>query len=157
MHSFFDLTYFREVGQKYRNIFVRFLVQMKTSKSHFEIIWPLIMSYTRKYEMHIYCLYYWRIKLKHSWFQARNTDAKSLIFAPKFKLNEYLGRGYKGVVFCRNYDWIMEKMDKGITVPKWVLIVQPKVPQMNQNLSAQFVCPSPKVWDFDRKGFFGRP
>jgi hypothetical protein len=51
----------------------------------------------------------------------------------------------------------MEKMDKGITVPKWVLIVQPKVPQMNQNLSAQFVCPSPKVWDFDRKGFFGRP
>ena len=27
------LTYFREVGQKYRNIFVRFLVQMKTSKS----------------------------------------------------------------------------------------------------------------------------
>jgi len=24
LHSFFDLTYFREVGQKYRNIFVRF-------------------------------------------------------------------------------------------------------------------------------------
>ena len=41
MHSFFDLTYFREVGQKYRNIFVRFLVQMKTSKNHSEIIWPL--------------------------------------------------------------------------------------------------------------------
>ena len=31
--------YFREVGQKYRNIFVRFLVQMKSSKSHSEIIW----------------------------------------------------------------------------------------------------------------------
>ena len=43
MHSFFDLTYFREVGQKYRNIFVRFLVQMKTSKSHSEINWPLLM------------------------------------------------------------------------------------------------------------------
>ena len=41
MHSFFDLTYFREVGQKNRNIFVHFLVQMKTSKSHSEIIWPL--------------------------------------------------------------------------------------------------------------------
>ena len=41
LHSFFDLTYFREVGQKYRNIFVRFLVQMKTSKSHIEINWPL--------------------------------------------------------------------------------------------------------------------
>ena len=28
-------------GQKYKNIFVRFLVQMKTSKSHFEINWHL--------------------------------------------------------------------------------------------------------------------
>ena len=25
LHSFFDLTYFREVGQKHRNIFVRFV------------------------------------------------------------------------------------------------------------------------------------
>ena len=38
---FFYLTYFRERGQKYKNIFVRFLVQMKTSKSHSEINWPL--------------------------------------------------------------------------------------------------------------------
>ena len=37
LHSFFDQTYFREVGQKYRNIFIRFLVQMKASKSHSEI------------------------------------------------------------------------------------------------------------------------
>ena len=29
------------LGQKYRNIFVRFLVQMKTSKSHSEFNWPL--------------------------------------------------------------------------------------------------------------------
>jgi hypothetical protein len=42
----------------------------------------------------------------------------------------------------------MEKMDKGLTVPKWVLIYWPKIPQ---NLSAQFVCPSPKVWDFDEQ------
>ena len=49
----------------------------------------------------------------------------------------------------------MENMDK--TVPKWVLIVWPKIPQMLQNLSAQFVCPSPKVWDFNKKGFIGRP
>ena len=27
----------------------------------------------------------------------------------------------------------------------------PKIPQMPQNLSAQIVCPSPKVWDFDEK------
>ena len=51
----------------------------------------------------------------------------------------------------------MENMDKGLTVPKWVLINWPKIPQMPQNLSAQIVCPSPKVWDFDKKGFIGRP
>ena len=42
-------------------------------------------------------------------------------------------------------------MDKGLTVPKWVLINRPKIPQMSRNLYAQIVCPSPKVWDFDEK------
>ena len=43
-------------------------------------------------------------------------------------------------------------MDKGLTaVPKWVLIVWPKIPKMPQNLSAQFVCPTPKVWYFSEK------
>ena len=45
----------------------------------------------------------------------------------------------------------MENMDKGLTLPKWVLIVWPRIPQMPQNLSAQFVCPSPKVLDFNEK------
>jgi hypothetical protein len=49
----------------------------------------------------------------------------------------------------------MENMGKGLTVPKWVLIVLLKLPQMPQNLSAQFVCPSPKVPDFNEKGFIG--
>ena len=43
----------------------------------------------------------------------------------------------------------MENMGK--TVPKWVLINRPKIPQMPQNLSAQIVYASPKVWDFDEK------
>ena len=41
MHLFFDLIHFRELGQKYRNILVRFLVQMKTLKVASEINWPL--------------------------------------------------------------------------------------------------------------------
>jgi hypothetical protein len=45
----------------------------------------------------------------------------------------------------------MENTDKGLTVPKWVLINRPKIPQMPQNLLTQIVCPSPKVWDFDEK------
>ena len=45
----------------------------------------------------------------------------------------------------------MENMDKGLTVPKWVLIVWPKIPQMPNKLSVQFVCPSPKVLDFNEK------
>ena len=42
-------------------------------------------------------------------------------------------------------------MDKGLTVPKWVLINQAKIHQIPQNSSAQIVCLSPKVWDLDRK------
>ena len=38
---FFDLTHLRELGQKYRNILVRFLVQMKTLKFASEINRPL--------------------------------------------------------------------------------------------------------------------
>ena len=48
----------------------------------------------------------------------------------------------------------MENMDKGLTVPKWVLIVRLKIPQMPQNLSAQLVCPNPKVLDFNEKRLF---
>ena len=51
----------------------------------------------------------------------------------------------------------MKNMEKELTVPKWVLIVWPKIPQMPQNLSAQFVCPSPKVLDSNEKGFIVRP
>ena len=45
----------------------------------------------------------------------------------------------------------MENMDKALTVPKWVLVNWLKIPQMPQNLSAQIVCSSPNVWDFDDK------
>ena len=45
----------------------------------------------------------------------------------------------------------MENMDKELTVPKWVLIFRPKIPQMPQNLSAQLVCSSPTVLDFNEK------
>ena len=45
----------------------------------------------------------------------------------------------------------MENMDKGLTLPKWALINWPKIPQMHQKLSAQIVCPSPIVWDFNEK------
>ena len=46
---------------------------------------------------------------------------------------------------------MMKNMDKGLTVPKWVLIVRPKLPHMPQNLSTQFVCLSPNVLDFNEK------
>jgi hypothetical protein len=59
----------------------------------------------------------------------------------------------KGLVFCRNNGSIIENMDKGLTVPKWVLIVQPKIPQMPQNLSAH----TQKFEISMKKGFFEHP
>ena len=38
-----------------------------------------------------------------------------------------------------------------LTVPKWVMKIWPKIPQMPKNVSAEIVCPIPKVWDFDEK------
>ena len=38
---FLDLIHFRELGQKYKNIVVRFLVQMRSLEFAFEINWPL--------------------------------------------------------------------------------------------------------------------
>ena len=48
----------------------------------------------------------------------------------------------------------MENMDKDITVTKWVLINCSKIPQMPQDLSAQIVWPSPKVWNFKKKHYW---
>ena len=51
----------------------------------------------------------------------------------------------------------MKGMDKGLTVPKWELIVQPKIPPMSQNLSAQFSAQAQKFWISMKKGFIGHP
>ena len=52
----------------------------------------------------------------------------------------------------------MENKDKGLAVPKWVLIVWPKIPrkipQMPYDSSAQFVSPSQKVLDFNEKRLY---
>ena len=42
--------------------------------------------------------------------------------------NKYLGFGYKHLVFCRNIGGLMENMDKGLTVPKWVMKIWQKTP-----------------------------
>ena len=74
-------------------------------------------------------------------------------FKSQSQKNRYLKCGYKDLVFFVEImvEYVMENMNKGLTVPKWVLIVWPKIPQMSQNLSAQFVCPSPKNLDFNEK------
>ena len=40
-------------------------------------------------------------------------------------------------------------MDKGLNVPRWVLIVWSKIP-LN---ASEFICPSPKVLDLNEKKF----
>ena len=47
----------------------------------------------------------------------------------------------------------MENMDKGLTAPKWMLIIWLKIPQISQNLSAQ----AQKFGISMKKGFNGRP
>ena len=47
----------------------------------------------------------------------------------------------------------MENKDKGLTVPKLVLIIWLKIPQMPKNLYVQ----AQKFWISMKKGFIGRP
>ena len=63
--------------------------------------------------------------------------------------------GYKSFFFVEimhwNYNgWIMENIDR-LAVPKWVLIIRPKIPQIPKNVFALFVCPSQKVLYFNEK------
>ena len=63
----------------------------------------------------------------------------------------FFASDFKGLVFCRNNGLIMKNINKALSVPKWVLIDRPKIPQLPQNLSAQFVYPSLKFLDFNEK------
>jgi hypothetical protein len=47
----------------------------------------------------------------------RHTKVKSLTLCGP-NSNKYLGCGYKGLLFCRNNDWIIENMGNGLTIPK---------------------------------------
>ena len=49
----------------------------------------------------------------------------------------------------------MENMDKGLTVPKWVLINQPKIPQMLQNYLLKLSVQAQKFGILMKKGFIG--
>jgi hypothetical protein len=45
----------------------------------------------------------------------------------------------------------MENMEMGLTTKMGADISAANYPKMPQNLSAQFICPSLKVWDFREK------
>ena len=48
----------------------------------------------------------------------------------------------------------MENMDKGLTVPKWVLINWPKIPQMPPKCFGPICLPKPKSLGFSNKTSF---
>ena len=71
--------------------------------------------------------------------------------------NKYLGCEYKSLVFFRNNDWIMEKMDKGLTVPKWVLNSSAENSPNAPKLICPICLPKFKSLGFQRKkGIIGR-
>ena len=75
--------------------------------------------------------------------------AKSLILCGPF--------GNKGIFFCRNNGWLMKNMDKGLTLPTWVLINWPKIPQMPKIYLPKLSAQAQKFGILMKKGFIGRP
>ena len=87
--------------------------------------------------------------LKDNWnIQKRKLFENFMVVKPR---NTDTRFRYKGLVFCRNNDWLMKNMDKGLAVPKWALINWQKIPQKTPKVSVQIAYPSPKVLDFDEK------
>ena len=73
-----------------------------------------------------------------------HTRAKSLFLCSSN--SNHLGCGYKSLVSCRNNVWIMETMDRGFTLPKWVLIVWRKYPK-----GSRICLPKPKSFKYIKK------
>ena len=48
-------------------------------------------------------------------------------------------------------------MEKALTVPKWVLIIQPKIPPNDPEIICPICLTKPKILDFIKKVFIGRP
>ena len=51
----------------------------------------------------------------------------------------------------------MESMDKGLNLPKWVLINRPKIPQMPQMYLPKLSAQAQKFGISMKNGFIGRP
>ena len=51
----------------------------------------------------------------------------------------------------------MENMNKGLTVPKWVVVVWPKIPQMPQTFSDKIPAKAQKFRMFEKKTLSGCP
>ena len=89
--------------------------------------------------------------LKCECIRTRTTDTRRLnlkFFEAQIQIplpNKYLGVGYKGLV-CRNNGWIMENMDKELTVPKWA----ENTPNASKNFSPKCL-PKPKSSRFLKK------
>ena len=127
MHSVFDLTYCREVGQKYKNIFVEFLVQMKTTKSHSEINWPLHAP--SRFSDLLTSLTWWFDKI-FGWKLRAASDHLTIrpdcdIWGERGR-NPYLAALYLPFFWKHSYDHSMKKKmswrdDKSHTIIRWCL------------------------------------
>ena len=64
--------------------------------------------------------------------------AISQILFGQYHIWDIFWLGLKTKVFCGKNNWMMEIMNKGLTVPKWgLIVVRPKIPQIPQNLFGQ--------------------
>ena len=61
---------------------------------------------------------------------------------------------FKWILNFQRHNWYISEVIHSVKI---VLIVWPKIPQMPQNISPQFDCPSPKVSDFWKKALSGFP
>ena len=106
------------------------------SSNNWTVRYPItkIYCYWVRMKRNIYDTFFFQIKF--SPMQCCQTPTMDIwwLFLKFFTVNIIFGLGFKSKIICKNNKWMMKIKDNWITVPKWGLMVQSKIPQIPQNL-----------------------
>ena len=121
------------------------------SSNNWTVQYPItkIYYYWVRMNRNIYDTFFFQIKFSPMQCCQTPTMDIWLLFLKFFTVNIIFGLGLKSKVICRENNWL--------TVPKWGLLVQTKIPQRNQNLFGRSAQLGQKFGiSLLKKGFIGR-
>ena len=135
--------------------------------SYFGSIWEL---YVLDLKTKVFCRKKNQLHFSHGQGHELRTLGEEIAFTERPKIHSHSQTFRSGwSIFCLPHrpkfsdffdlclHWVSVVRGQGTHSAKTVLAVWPKIPKIPQKISAQFVCPSPKVSNFRKKALSGCP